>query len=161
YYSLLEESGLPVTRLTRPYTSLTESSDIKTLVIISLPPTSNPDQEEITSLQKWVQGGGLLIIIDREIELEFPGNIQVHTTPAYISSQVRPVQPTPLARGVRRVSVTNSASYVTVTGNSATVDIGDNLGALVAETKIGQGRVILVTEPHIVANNGIEEDDNL
>src|SRR5215813_1442477 len=88
YYSLLEESGLPVTRLTRPYTSLTESSDIKTLVIISLPPTSNPDPDEITSLQKWVQGGGLLIIIDREIELEFPGNIQVHTTPAYISSQV-------------------------------------------------------------------------
>jgi hypothetical protein len=161
YYSLLEESGYPVTRLLRPYTSLKDTSEIGTLIIISLPPASNPDEQEIESLNKWVQGGGLLIIIDREIQLEFPGSVQVHTTGAYISSPVRPVQPTPLTKGVRRLSVTNPASYVTVGGNSSTVDIADNQGAFVADTRLGRGRVVFITEPHVVANNGIEEDDNL
>src|SRR5262249_49373549 len=116
---------------------------------------------EISAVETWVQAGGLLIIIDREIQLEFPGNIQVRTSPAYTSSPVRPLQPTRLAKGVRRLSVTNPTSYVTVSGSSTTVHIGDNLGALVAETKLGRGRVVLITEPHVVSNNGIEEDDNL
>src|SRR5262249_39360519 len=158
YYTLLQDSGYPVTRLVQPYTSLQDSSEIGTLIIISLPPASNPDQDEISALNKWVQAGGLLIIIDREIELELPGNIQVHTTPADVSSPVRPVQPTLMAKGVRRLSVTNPASYVTVTGNSTVVDMGDNNGALVADTKVGRGRVVLITEPHVVSNNGIEED---
>jgi len=161
YYTLLEETGYPVTRLTRPYTTLKDSSDIGTLILISLPPTSNPDAEEFAEVEQWVQAGGLLIIIDREIQVELPGNIQVHTTPAYIGSPVRPVQPTILAKGIRRLSVTNPASYVSVSGGSAVVDIADNQGAIVADTKVGRGRVIFVTEPHIVANNGIEEDDNL
>jgi hypothetical protein len=161
YYSLLEESGYPVTRLVRSYNSLEGPGEIGTLIIISLPPASNPDSGEIDALNRWVQAGGLLIIIDREIELEFPGNIQVHTSPAYISSPVRPVQPTPLGKGVRRLSVATPSSYVTVGGNSTIVDIADNLGAVVAETRVGRGRVIFVTEPHIVANNGIAEDDNL
>jgi hypothetical protein len=161
YYSLLEESGYPVTRLVKPYTSLKDSGDVGTLVIISLPAASNPDADEISALNKWIQAGGFLIIIDREIELEFPGNVQVHTTSAYISSPVRPVQPTSLAKGVRRLSVSNPSSYVTVGGNSAVVDFADNLGAVVADTKVGNGRVMFITEPHIVANNGIEEDDNL
>ena len=161
YYTLLQETGYPVTRLVRPYTSLRDSSDIGTLILISLPPTSNPSAEEFDAVQKWVQAGGLLIIIDREIQVELPGNTQVHTTPAYISSPVRPVQPTTLVKGIRRLSVTNPSSYVTVSGSSTVVDIGDNLGAIVADTKVGRGRVIFITEPHIVANNGIDEDDNL
>jgi hypothetical protein len=161
YYSLLEESGRPVTRLVRPYTSLKDTSEIGTLILISLPPASNPDQEEWDSVEKWVQAGGLLIIIDREIELTFPGNLEVHTSPAYISSPVRPWQPTLFTKGVRQLSHTTPSSYVTVTGNSTTLDIGDNLGALVADTKVGNGRVVFITEPHVVANNGIEEDDNL
>src|SRR5262245_1246385 len=151
YYSLLEESGYPVTRLTNPYTSFKDTGDTGTLVIISLPPASNPDADEISAVEKWVQAGGLLIIIDREIQLEFPGNIQVRTSPAYISSPVRPLQPTRLAKGVRRLSVSNPSSYVTVTGSSTTVHIGDNLGALVAETKLGRGRVVFITEPHFVS----------
>ena len=87
YYTLLEDSGYPVTRLVRPYTSLQDSSGIGTLIIISLPAATNPTPEEISALNKWVQAGGLLIIIDREIELEFPGNIQVHTAAADISSR--------------------------------------------------------------------------
>jgi hypothetical protein len=161
YYTLLEESGYPVTRLVQTYTSLNNSGDIGTLILISLPPTSNPSQEEFAEVEKWVQAGGLLIVIDREIQIDLPGDIQVHTTPAYISSPVRPVQPTTLARGIRRLSVTNPASYVTVSGGSTVVHISDNLGAIVADSKVGRGRVIFVTEPHIVANNGIDEDDNL
>jgi hypothetical protein len=156
YYSLLEESGRPVTRLVRPYTSLKDTSEIGTLIVISLPPASNPDQEELDSVEKWVQAGGLLIIIDREIELTFPGNVEVHTSPAYISSPVRPWQPTLFTKGVSRLSHTTPSSYVSVSGNSTTLDIGDNLGALVADTKVGSGRVVFITEPHVVANNGIE-----
>jgi hypothetical protein len=50
---------------------------------------------------------------------------------------------------------------VSAGGNSTVVDFADNLGAIVADTKVGKGRVVFITAPHIVANNGIEEDDNL
>src|SRR5262249_55634568 len=146
--------------LTNPYTSFKDTGDTGTLVIISLPPASNPDADEISAVEKWVQAGGLLIIIDREIQLEFPGNIQVRTSPAYTSSPVRPLQPTRLAKGVRRLPGPNPTSYVTVSGSSTTGHIGGNLGALIAETKLVRGRVVLITKPNVVSKIGMEEDDN-
>src|SRR5262249_61208600 len=50
YYTLLQDSGYPVTRLVQPYTSLQDSSEIGTLIIISLPPASNPAPAQNTAL---------------------------------------------------------------------------------------------------------------
>src|SRR5262249_12979901 len=44
---------------------------------------------------------------------------------------------------------------------SATLHIGDNQGAIVADATVGHGHVILIADPFIVANNGISEEDNL
>src|SRR6185436_5555529 len=71
YYTLLEESGLKVTRLQFPYTSLKERPDVGALIIIAAPQARNPSAEEISNLTTWIELGGVVVIIDREIQLEF------------------------------------------------------------------------------------------
>src|SRR5262249_40439692 len=38
--------------------------------------------------------------------------------------------------------------------------IGDDNGALLADARVKEGHVIFLTDPHVVANNGIKEADN-
>ena len=59
------------------------------------------------------------------------------------------------------MSVSHFASHLKVDSRSATLQIGDNQGAIVASANAGRGRVILISDPFIVANNGIGEEDNL
>src|SRR5215472_5284546 len=69
YYTLLEENGVKVSRLERPFTSLKSAGDLGTLFVIAPPPQYNPSNEEFESLNNWLESGGLLIIIDREIKI--------------------------------------------------------------------------------------------
>jgi hypothetical protein len=160
FYTLLEESNYPVTRLEKPFTGITERDGIGTLVIISLPDTSNPDEEEFQSLNKWVESGGLLIIIDREIRVNF-GEASANTQPGNPESSVRPLQPTLYTRGVEYIKTSQYATRVTLDSRAAVYHIGDEQGGLLADTKVGQGRVVLLTDPYVVANNGIKDADNV
>jgi hypothetical protein len=161
YYTLLEQNGIEVSRLERPLTTLKPGADTGTLLVIAPPLKYNPSQEEFNSLNSWVESGGLLILIDREIKITMRGDLEVETSRADISSNVRPLQPTRYTQGVRRLSVSRFASHLKVTSPSATYHIGDNQGAIVADARAGRGRVVLVGDPFIVANNGIAEEDNL
>src|SRR5215470_16561436 len=67
YYTLLEENGVQVSRLERPFTALKTSGDPGTLFLIAPPSQYNPSNEEFESLNNWLEAGGLLIIIDREM----------------------------------------------------------------------------------------------
>ena len=160
YYTLLNEDGVPVTRLTRPFTTLERSPEIGTLVVIAPPPEDNPSADELKSLNSWIESGGLLIVIDREIELTFPGDVKV-TTGGYYKYQVQALQPTVLTRGVEKVEPpTMFVSRVKVESKSAVLHIGGTEGAILADTKIGRGRAVFLSEPFIVANNGIQQGDN-
>src|ERR1041384_2689573 len=44
---------------------------------------------------------------------------------------------------------------------TATYHMGDDQPAVVADAKAGKGRVLLVTAPYCVANNGISQADNV
>jgi uncharacterized membrane protein len=161
YYTLLEQNGVAVSRLEKPYTTLKTAAEPGTLFVIAPPVKYNPSQEEFEGLNKWVESGGLLIIIDREISLKIGDDLDVETSHADISSYVKPLQPTKYTRGVRRLSVSRFASHLKVESRSATLQIGDNQGTIVADAKAGRGRIVLITDPFIVANNGIGEEDNL
>lgn len=160
FYTLLEESGYKVSRFDRQYTSLKDRKEIGTFVVISPPLPRNPSEEEFKSVFEWVEAGGLLIIIDREIDIEMVG-ITVTTSYAVGESAVHPLQPTPYTRGIEHVALSKFASRVKVDSGSAVYHLGDDEGAVLADVKAGKGRIVLLTDPFIVANNGIAEGDNV
>jgi hypothetical protein len=160
YYTLLEESGYEVTRLERPFTTLKDRSDIGTLVLISLPPLSNPNEEEFTALNQWVESGKHLIIIDREIAVEI-GKMTAETGSSFGESNPQSLQPTLYSRGVESLKVSKYASRVKIEKGAATYLIGDDKGAILADAEVGKGRVVMLTDPFIVANNGIDKGDNV
>jgi hypothetical protein len=160
FYTLLEESGYPVTRLETPYTKLKDRGEVTTLVIISPPPTANYTSEEFNSLTEWVEAGNLLIIIDRDIEVKL-NDVSISTQPGGTQSVVRPLQPSVYTRGVKNPAFSGYAKRVKVASNEVTYHMGDDQGAVLADSMAGAGRVVMLTDPFIVANNGIAEGDNV
>jgi hypothetical protein len=160
FYTLLEESGYRVTRLEAPFTTLKERGDVSTLVIIAPPPTARFTDEEFESLADWVEAGNLLIVIDREIEVAV-GDVGISTRAGNTQSSMRTFQPTVYTRGVKETAFSSYASRVTVKSHDVIYHMGDDRGAVLADSKAGTGRVVLLTDPFIVANNGIAEGDNV
>lgn len=159
FYTLLGESGNRVTRFEKPFTEL-KHDDPGTLIVIAPPESRNPDEDELIAANKWVEDGGLLVIVDRDIHVRF-GNAGVNTERAESASAVRTLQPTPLTRGVQHVELSEHATRIKVDSRSVTYHIGDDQAAVLADTQFGKGRVVLLTDPFIVANNGIERADNV
>jgi hypothetical protein len=159
FYTLLQESRFNVTRFEKPFTEL-KDREVGTLLVIAPPDTHNPDQEEFEAVNKWVEAGGLLIVIDRDINISV-GDAAVRTEHADLKSTVHTLQPTPLTRGVERVALSEYATRVKVDSRSATYHIGDDQAAVVADAQVGKGRVVLLTDPYLVANNGISQADNV
>jgi uncharacterized protein DUF4350 len=159
FYTLLEESRFNVTRFEKPFTELKEHEP-GTLIVIAPPETHQPNDDEFASLNKWVEAGGLLIVIDRQIDVEI-GDARAHTQTADAKSTVRPLQPTPFTRSVKRVRLSEHATRVELDSRSATYHIGDDKAAVLADAQVGKGRVVLLTDPYVVANNGISEADNV
>ena len=159
FYTLLEESRYDVTRFEKPYTEL-KDHEPGTLVLITPPDVHNPDEEEFNALDKWIEAGGLLIIVDRNIDKQI-GDAGIHTEYAVVKSPVRILQPTPLTRGVQQIAVSEYATRVKVDSRATTYHIGDDQAAVVADAQVGKGRVVLLTDPFIVANNGISQADNV
>jgi hypothetical protein len=159
FYTLLKESGYDVSRLEKPLTSL-KPHDPDTLIIISPPDALNPDEQEFNSLTGWVEAGGTAVIIDRRIDVTI-GAAKVATGRPLPALSAGTTQPTPLTRGVTRLSLSDLATRVEVSGTGATYHIGDGGGAVLADTRVGKGRLVMLTDPHVVANNGLGEADNV
>src|SRR5437588_12271209 len=137
FYTLLAESQYDVTRLEKPFTEL-KDHEPGTLVVITPPDVHNPDEEEFAALDKWIEAGGLLIIVDRDINKQI-GDAGIHTEYASAKSPIRILQPSSLTRGVQAVAVSDYASRVKVNSRAATYHVGDDQAAVVADAQIGKG----------------------
>jgi hypothetical protein len=162
FYTLLEESGFKVRRFEKPFTDLKQNSEIGALVVIAPPIENNPGEQEWTSLLEWIGAGGLLIIVDREIHIDFGGAVANTELSFGMLSRgvIRPLQPTQYTRGVERITLSQYASRITVDSNEVTYHLGDDYGAVLADAKVGKGRVVMLTDQHLIANNGISKADN-
>lgn len=161
YYTLLEQSGYKVTRFEKPLTKLKERSDVSTLVMIALPSEMNPNDEEMKALIEWVTAGNLLVVIDREISLEI-NDAKIRTARDTTEEfKTHPLQPTLYSDGVEGIKLSKFASRVTVESKATIYHYGDEKGAVLADTSIGEGRILFLTDPYLVANNGIAEADNV
>ncbi|MEW6209314.1 MAG: DUF4350 domain-containing protein [Acidobacteriota bacterium] len=159
FYELLTESGYQVTRFTEPLTSLSARRDITTLVIISPPAFFGPSEEEFQSLNAWIETGGWLIVIDRDIHATF-GNAEASTHRANSQTEVKRLQPTLYTRGIEKLELSPFANRVKLKSAPFTNHVGDDQGAVLADARVGRGRVVLLTDPFVVANNGIARRDN-
>jgi hypothetical protein len=159
-YTLLEETGYPVTRLEEPYTNLPVRSDIGTILVISPPEWHSPSRDEFDSVIEWVKAGGLVVIVDRQIDLPDP-DLTAKTVVAGPAQEMSPSQPTAYTKDVKKIELSLFASRLTLKSSSSTVHIGDNNGAVLADAKIGNGRIVFLTDPYVVANNGVPKADNL
>ena len=163
FYTLLEERGYNVTRLESPFTDVGKLYDLNLLFIIAPPAEHNPSPEEFERLKEWTEGGGVLVIIDREIKVEF-SEANVETEKGEFDDEARPLQPTPYTRGVERVSLSPLASQLKLTTKTdayTTYHVGDGQSAVLADFKSGEGRIVLLADPFVVANNGITQSDNV
>lgn len=160
FYTLLERNGYAVTRFEKALTKLNEQPAIGTLVIIAPPFISAPGQEELEALNSWVEKGKLLVIIDRQRFVTLNG---AQSRMAYNREEfaTRPLQPTLYSEGVEQIKLSPFASRVTVESESTIYHYGDDKGAVLASANIGAGRVLWLTDPYLVANNGIAEADNV
>lgn len=159
YYTLLEESGYKVSRFEKRFTEL-KDHEPGTLIVIAPPEVHSPDEEEFGAVNKWVEAGGLLIVVDRQINVTF-GDAVVHTQHADAATAVHPLQPTLFTRKVERVALSEYPLRVRVDSRAVTYHIGDDQAAILADVAVGKGRVVLLTDPFVVANNGIAEADNV
>lgn len=161
FYTLLEENGYEATRLEKPYTEIKDRDQIGTLVVIALPDSNNPGEEEFKSLIEWVESGKLLIIIDRTIHIENLGDASANTVFVSGKYEMRPLQPTLYTRNVESIKTSDYATRVRIDSRAVTYHIGDDQGAMLADAKLKNGRVVMLTDPFIVANNGIKLADNV
>lgn len=161
FYTLLEESGYEATRLEKPYTEIKDRDQIGTLVLVALPDSNSPSEEEFRSLIEWVESGKLLIIIDRTIDIENLGDASARTF--FISGKydMLMLQPTLYTRNVEHIKTSDYATRVSIDSHAVTYHIGDDQGAMLADAKLKDGRVVMLTDPFIVANNGIKLADNV
>ncbi|PYP85118.1 MAG: hypothetical protein DMF61_17640 [Blastocatellia bacterium AA13] len=160
-YSLLEESRYPVQRLEHPFTDLPGLHNVGTLVMIDAEEEFNPAPAEFESLSKWIASGKLCVLVGRKISVPFDEHTYVATQLAGYGKEARVLQPTDLTRGVTKISLSDFASSVRVQSSTAIAHVGSDAGTVVADTKLGKGRIIILTDPYVIANNGISKADNL
>jgi hypothetical protein len=160
FYTLLEESGYEVTRYERPLSDLSLRSNIGTLFVVSPPEIPGLTEDDFQSLKKWTEAGGLLILVDREIDIDWSPDLRAKTSPGG-PADVRSIQPTIYTRNVNRVALSKLSYRLELNSKSTTYHLGDSSGGVLADARLGRGRVLMLTEPYVIANNGIAEADNL
>jgi hypothetical protein len=205
-YQLLEESGTPVARWRKHYSSLGAEAEDSILVIIGpFQSGQKITEEEAVALQGWISTGGRALIISRSpieqfgdpaIRAKAPVQLpaQYETPEQFIDEESDDLiaQPTELTREVRGLALSDFASRMSFhpqyrsdkkkgTGVVETapnlgeteeeysapalyapvIHLGDNDGAALADFTYGEGRVIFLSDPFVVANNGIARGGNL
>src|SRR5262245_5415858 len=151
FFTLLEESGYDVARFDQPLTDLPQRPGIRTLFIVSPALTTAISREEFDSLKQWTEAGGLLILVDRDITIDWSPQLRAKTFFPFGSPDVKPVQPTIYTKNVKEIGLSRMATRVKLESNTATYHIADASGGVVADATFGKGRVLVLTEPFVIA----------
>jgi Domain of unknown function (DUF4350) len=214
-YQLLEESGTPVARWRRGYSSLFAEAKDSILVIVGpFLSSQKVSDEDAVTLQGWISTGGRALIISRSpldqfgdpaIRAKAPEKFPAwDATPEqfiYKQSDELIAQPTELTQKVRGLALSDFASrmsfhpqdsadrkdginrkdvteeagrvepahdpgetkddYSAPTLYAPVIHLGDKDGAALADFTYGEGRVIFLSDPFVVANNGLARGGNL
>ncbi len=112
-------------------------------------------------LMEWVQQGNTLLFAPakREDKLAQSLAIELHQRKPMRTS-LAPLLPTELTAGIQRLAV-RSGNRIHTQKTDAVRHFGDSSGAVVISFQQGAGTAIVLSDPYLVANEGLPEGDNL
>lgn len=150
------------------------------------PPQAEPAPEEVDALASWVDNGGQLVVIGRSIPVRLPGPPVPVISPqprndrrsAVVEEQSGTLfyEPTRLTHHLGKVVLSPYATRIDLTApappaeaekesvgplTGAVTHLGDAAGAILVDFEFGGGRVVFLTDPFLIANNGIGQGANL
>jgi hypothetical protein len=150
------------------------------------PNQEEPDQRELDALATWVDNGGQLVVIGRSIPIRLPGPPLPVTSPLRTNDARSPAsdersgtlfyEPTRLTRHLGKIVLSRYATRIDLTPTEqaeepaeesagpltgAITHLGDGAGAILVDFEFGGGRVVFLTDPFLIANNGIGQGANL
>ncbi|MFM8393444.1 MAG: DUF4350 domain-containing protein [Acidobacteriota bacterium] len=74
FYQLLEASGRPVGRWRENFQKLEQNGDRSALIMIGpFNPATFRNEEEIRALERWINNGGQLLLITRQLQFQLRG----------------------------------------------------------------------------------------
>ncbi|WP_058868239.1 DUF4350 domain-containing protein [Chloracidobacterium thermophilum] len=184
-YLLLQESGVRVSRWEQDYRALADRQDVRVVILVE--PRTKPTTRQLRALAEWIGRGGTFVMFERSWPLRLgrqqllPGSYLPPEGPGSAFSQVPvqravPWQPGGAFQGVSWLGVSPKATTVMMqpapisdTGDdspfpfqmAACVPLaGVQDTPAVAEVRYGEGRIIHVGDPFVIANQGLAEGDN-
>jgi hypothetical protein len=175
FYQLLAETGLPVARWRERFTDLKNQAGDSLLIVIgpfafgqTLP------ANETLALRDWLAAGGSALIVSRAPLEQFPDpalplaqavestQTSVPLLALLLDENALSRQPTAFTQGVGKLALAGAMRLQFQNGApTPLVHLSDQAGALLAEFNYGAGRLVLLADPFLVANNGLAQADNL
>lgn len=130
WYAFMQQRGTPIQRWQKPFSDLLEEQRPITLLRVN----SQLSQQRLDKAeQDWVEKGNTLVIL----------GVQERVTEAPFSTMQRSQAGVVKIDTRRRLQSQNKEKQIY---------LGDRFGAVVWEQKLGKGRVIFSTTPHLAAN---------
>ncbi len=161
-YSLLDNLGVSTSRQLAPWSALPKQGG---LLIVIEPLSRHPQPSETGHLKQWVDAGGSLLYIcsgsprEPDESDEIAGELSlVRAAAKFEHAQI--VVGSPYAAGARTLAVSSKLRIDTNGSKRYKVLVTDSEGVVAVEKKIGRGKVIVITDDLIAANDGIALDDN-
>jgi hypothetical protein len=188
-YTLLSETGRNVARWRTPVEQLTQEDAAQTTFVVIGPLRESITEAEGRHLLEWTAQGGRLVVIDRDPKStllpasgwrfvvkprdEFSTFGIEPTNQTQMTSEtpaVRVEQPSILASGVTAVQPSRFASAiefrrddsenVSDPASAPVVHLTSRGQPILVDTRLGEGSVIVLSDPYVVANGGIGLVDN-
>ncbi|MGK7874927.1 MAG: DUF4350 domain-containing protein [Xenococcaceae cyanobacterium] len=138
WYAFMSERGIPIQRWQKPFQDLVNREDVEPPITLLRVYSRLTPRRLSKSERDWVERGNNLVILGvREPVTEAPFSTQ----------QDSPAGRVKIDTGRRKIYVKEEI-------------LGDRFGAVVWEEKLGKGRVIFATTPHLAANAYQDIQDN-
>ncbi len=165
-YLLLSRLGYRADRLESGWRSLT-GDDGLAIIIEPIAEGRSPSQAEILALRTWIEKGGTALYSvtspPRPLDPNDPlaGDLAIIAgSPAPETVDVPPSE-SPLLHNIHRITVNCPVRLEPQKVAGYRVLASDDSGALIAVKTIGKGRLIVVADADLTANNAILNEDNV
>jgi len=157
-YLLLKELGYSPRRLRMPKLTGMTADGLTIILAPDHPPIS---EAGVKRLLEWVQQGNTLLFAPekREDQLAKSLGIELHQGKP-IKTSLAPLALTELTAGIQRL-VVRSGNRILMGKMDAVRHFGDSSGGVVISFREGAGTAIVLSDPHLVTNEGLPEGDNL
>ena len=158
FYLLLEKLGYESKRLRMPHLT---GMRAKGLAIVLAPDQPPIDERDTERLLKWVRQGSTLLFAPNKHEDYLTKSLGIKLHPGQpLEASVPPFAFTDLTVGIQRL-VVRSGDRIQTKRIDAVQHFRDSLGGVVISFQEGAGTIMVLSDPYLVTNTGLQEGDNL